>query len=108
MTSLHRLTVAALGCGCALSSVLAGDWPQWRGPNRDDISTETGLLKSWPAGGPALAWKARGMGIGFSSVSIADGWIRSNQNSWAHPVVANGRLYLRDQDVLLCYDLKPK
>jgi outer membrane protein assembly factor BamB len=31
---------------------------------------------------------------------------RSQQNSWAHPVVANGKLYLRDQDVLLCYDVK--
>ncbi len=31
---------------------------------------------------------------------------RSNKNSWAHPVVAGGRLYLRDQDVLLCYDLR--
>ena len=47
-----------------------GDWPQWRGPNRDGISTETGLLKSWPAGGPQLAWKATGLGRGYSSVSI--------------------------------------
>ena len=33
---------------------------------------------------------------------------RSSQNSWAHPVIANGKLYLRDQDVLLCYDVKQK
>ncbi|MCX7700294.1 MAG: hypothetical protein N2039_05410, partial [Gemmataceae bacterium] len=33
-----------------------GDWPQWRGPKRDDISQETGLLKSWPRGGPPLAY----------------------------------------------------
>ena len=30
----------------------AKDWPQWRGPKRDGVSTETGLLKQWPAGGP--------------------------------------------------------
>ena len=50
-----------------------GDWPQWRGPNRDGISKETGLLKQWPAGGPPLVWKATGAGGGYSSFSIADG-----------------------------------
>lgn len=50
-----------------------GDWPTWRGPKRDGISTETGLLKQWPAGGPPLAWKTRGCGVGYSSVSVADG-----------------------------------
>jgi outer membrane protein assembly factor BamB len=49
------------------------NWPQWRGPNRDGISTETGLLKQWPAEGPPLAWKATGAGRGFSSFSVANG-----------------------------------
>ena len=48
-------------------------WPQWRGPNRDGISKETGLLKQWPAQGPALVWKASGAGAGYSSFSIANG-----------------------------------
>jgi outer membrane protein assembly factor BamB len=48
----------------------AGDWPQWRGPNHDDISSETGLLQDWPEGGPKLAWEAKGLGTGFASVSI--------------------------------------
>jgi len=48
-------------------------WPQWRGPNRDGISKETGLLKQWPAEGPPLVWKATGAGSGFSSFSIANG-----------------------------------
>jgi outer membrane protein assembly factor BamB len=48
-----------------------GDWPQWRGPNRDDISTERGLLKKWPAEGPRLAWKANDLGNGYSTVAIA-------------------------------------
>lgn len=51
------------------------DWPQWRGPNRDGISQETGLLKEWPQEGPPLAWEAKGLGGGFSSVAIADGKI---------------------------------
>jgi outer membrane protein assembly factor BamB len=46
------------------------DWPQFRGPKRDDISPDKGLRKSWPADGPPLAWKAEGVGDGFSSVAV--------------------------------------
>ncbi len=53
----------------------AGDWPQWRGPHRDGRSAETGLLQEWPEGGPDLAWRAAGLGAGYSSVSIAGGKI---------------------------------
>jgi outer membrane protein assembly factor BamB len=48
-----------------------GDWSQWRGPKRDGFSTESGLLKEWPAGGPSLAWRATGLGAGFSTVAVA-------------------------------------
>lgn len=48
----------------------AGDWPQWRGPSRDGVSTEKGLLDEWPEDGPKLLWKATGVGVGFSSVSV--------------------------------------
>ena len=51
----------------------AANWPQWRGPNRDGISKETGLLKQWPAEGPPLVWKATGAGRGYSSFSISNG-----------------------------------
>jgi outer membrane protein assembly factor BamB len=56
-----------------LSDLAAGDWPQWRGPNRDGHSTDTRLLKNWPARGPRLVWKADGLGVGYSSVAIAKG-----------------------------------
>ena len=49
------------------------NWPQWRGPNRDGLSKETGLLKQWPAEGPPLVWKAAGAGRGYSSFSISNG-----------------------------------
>jgi len=62
------------GCGLVWPAQ-AQDWPQWRGPNRDSVSTETGLLKKWPEGGPRLLWMARGCGSGYSTVSIADGLI---------------------------------
>src|SRR5439155_15350270 len=46
------------------------DWPQFRGPKRDGHSPDKGLLKSWPEGGPPLAWKAEGVGTGFASVAV--------------------------------------
>ncbi len=49
----------------------AGNWPQWRGPARDGLSTETGLLQQWDADGPPLAWQSSGLGAGFSSVAVA-------------------------------------
>jgi outer membrane protein assembly factor BamB len=52
-------------------TALGGDWPQFRGPNRDDISQETGLLKSWPEDGPPLVWHIKGLGSGYSTVSVA-------------------------------------
>ena len=55
----------------------ADDWPQWRGPNRDGISRETGLLQAWPSAGPKRVWLSRDIGIGYSA-----------------PVVAKGRLFV--------------
>ena len=57
----------------AASGQTDGEWPQWRGANRDGISKETGLLKQWPDGGPPLVWKASGAGRGYSSFSISKG-----------------------------------
>ncbi len=56
-------------------SVAPGDWPQYRGPQRDNISTETGLLDKWPQGGPALVWQIDGLGEGYSSLSLVGGTI---------------------------------
>ena len=53
----------------------ADDWPQWRRPNRDGVSKEVGLLQQWPAGGPKLAWKATGLGSGWSTPSVARGQV---------------------------------
>ena len=42
----------------------ATDWPEYRGPNRDDCSPDTGLLKQWPKDGPPLFWKEPAKGSG--------------------------------------------
>ena len=77
MASRLLTTVAAL-CLC-LSTVIAtkpapaastSDWPQWRGPARDGISKESGLLKQWPASGPKLLWQLKDIGDGYSGPSV--------------------------------------
>jgi outer membrane protein assembly factor BamB len=68
------LLVLVIGAFFAVQSAAQStDWPQWRGPNRDGISKETGLLKQWPANGPLLLWKAKGAGSGYSSFAVANG-----------------------------------
>ena len=62
------LTILLTGTVC-----YADDRPQFRGPTRDGKSAETGLLKKWPEGGPEMLWSVDGLGIGFSSVAVADG-----------------------------------
>ena len=64
---------ALLGLASQAMAQTAAVWPQWRGPNRDGISKETGLLKEWPADGPSLVWKTTGAGRGYSSFSISGG-----------------------------------
>ena len=76
MKSMRVLLLAIVALLCLVGQVMAqatASWPQWRGPNRDGISKETGLLKQWPADGPPLVWKATGAGGGYSSFSISNG-----------------------------------
>jgi len=59
----------------AAGDLAPAEWSQWRGPERNGISREIGLLKSWPKGGPALVWKASNLGGGYSTPSFAGGKI---------------------------------
>jgi len=167
MRSLPTISVlAALTLWLAASVVSpapAADWPHWRGPDREAVSSETGLLTEWPAAGPRRLWTAEGLGNGYSSVTIVGGKIytmggsrrtgqavialdestgrkvwaakvsrtgqktqstpttseglvyalatdselpRQGGPAWAHPVVCNGKLYLRWADKLFCFDVK--
>ncbi len=79
--SIIALTLSTAGAGAGT------EWPGWRGANRDGKSDDTGLLKSWPTNGPALAWKATGLGQGFSSATVAGGAIFTSG-------IKGGHLYL--------------
>lgn len=86
--------LAAAPTNPAAAAPATGEWPRWRGPDGDDVSKETGLLKQWPDGGPKLAWE----------MDLPGG------DSQASVVIAGGRLYtmatVRNQGgSLVCIDL---
>ncbi|MCS6852181.1 MAG: PQQ-like beta-propeller repeat protein [Gemmataceae bacterium] len=57
----------------AENAATRSDWPQFRGPKRDGVSSDTGLLTSWPKEGPPLLWEAKGCGRGYASVAVTGG-----------------------------------
>src|SRR5262245_42084735 len=68
---MKSISLMSMACFLSISLVArADDWPQWRGPNRDDVSKETGLLKSWPKDGPKLLWTFDKAGVGFSGPAV--------------------------------------
>lgn len=99
---LTALSAVATLTGPAMPTVSAADWPQWRGPNRDDHSPDTGLLKKWPDGGPKRLWLFKDAGLGYAGFSIVGGRLftmglrgeqeyliaidtRTGQQAWSSP-----------------------
>src|SRR6266540_2841200 len=76
-----------------LLCITGADWPQYRGPNRDDVSRETGLLTAWPKDGPPLLWTFDTAGVGYSG-----------------PAIVGERVFLtggrEDQEFVFAIDLK--
>ena len=83
VASLATLTLS-------LTVATAADWPNYRGPNHDGISKETGWTTTWPADGPKALWKAK-VGMGFSSVVVAKGRAYTQGNA-------------QDTDTIFCFD----
>ncbi len=86
--------IVILFCGAA-SAQENGEWPSFHGLNRTNKSVETGLLKKWPTNEPELLFEIDGLGEGYSSVSVADGFI-----------FAAGRL--NDQTYVFVFDMNGK
>lgn len=70
ITSLGIILLSLSPAAFGQFATLSGAWPQFRGPLRDGVSADTGLLTEWPEGGPPLVWRARGAGRGYASVAI--------------------------------------
>src|SRR5512139_311340 len=82
MVALSRTRLAGacvlLAAGLlAPAAATAADWPQFRGPNRDGVSPETGLLRSWPQGGPKVQWSTP-VGQGYAAAAIVAGRVYFN------------------------------
>src|SRR5205807_9471962 len=76
-------TAAAVAVASLAAVVLparGADWPQWRGPERNGISAETGWLSHWPGSGPKRLWSAK-VGEGFSNVAVANGRLYTAGNA---------------------------
>ncbi len=89
--SVCRLLCALVICALCATVRAEGPWPQWRGPHRDDVSTETGLLQELPEGGPPQVWLFENCGSGYSG-----------------PAIVGERVYIlgarEGNDLLLCLD----
>ena len=76
---MNKSSRVAVGLSLSLCIIQQGlcaaafDWPQWRGPDRTDVSKETGLLKSWPAEGLKRVWLCETAGEGYAGPAIAGG-----------------------------------
>ncbi len=79
------------------SSALGEDWPQWRGPDSNGISSETGWLGNWPATGPKILWKKE-IGRGFATMSISKGRVYAMGNT------AKSKNDANQKDVVFCFD----
>jgi outer membrane protein assembly factor BamB len=86
------LRLGVVLCLFVATRVLADDWPQWRGPNRNGISREKGWLTNWPAEGPQQLWKAN-VGTGYSAMSVSKGKLFTMGNT-------------EDIDIVYCLDAK--
>jgi outer membrane protein assembly factor BamB len=80
MVMKTKAQLTALVVLLSVASVFTADWPQYYGPRRDGTSTEKGILRSWPRGGPKVLWTAP-VGIGYGG-----------------PIVSGGKVYLLDRD----------
>ena len=74
---MKLLCIAA--AGFVAGNLTAGDWPQWRGPDRNGISSEK-VSAVWPAEGPKVLWQAS-VGTGFSSLSVSQGRVYTMGNT---------------------------
>src|SRR6266850_4597258 len=66
----HLGLLAIIALPIVTLTLRAADWPQFRGPQRDGVSRETGLRKDWPADGPPLLWTYTGAGVGYSGPAV--------------------------------------
>src|SRR3954471_16826187 len=98
-----------LACTLLLAaSASVADWPQWMGPNRDDVWAETGIIERFPEGGPKVLWRKpihggfAGPGVAGGKVFVAD-YVRASGDNKPAPTKRND---LQGKERVLCLDAK--
>ncbi|MBW8039459.1 MAG: PQQ-binding-like beta-propeller repeat protein [Planctomycetes bacterium] len=86
---VFSFAAGAIGLGY-FATAQAADWPNWRGPNHNGISKETGWNADWPEAGPKVLWE-KTLGTGFASMSVSKGRVYAMGN-------------IKDNDILYCLD----
>ncbi len=94
LKSTQLMVFASMFALVLASAAQAADWPQYHGPNRDRISTESGWVTTWEGEGPAVKWRAR-LGPGYTSISVVDG-----------KVYVSGYDKAKGEDNIFCFDAK--
>jgi outer membrane protein assembly factor BamB len=84
------------------------DWQEPRKFGKGSVIYADGHLYLRQEGGPGTIALVEATPKGYTEVSRFNPPDRSRNQAWPHPAIANGKLYIRDQDVLLCYDIKAK
>ena len=92
IAKIYSRSIFLFLCFVAITSTYAQDWPQYQGPDRNAVSVQKNILRTWPQQGPEVLWTV-GVGIGFGG-----------------PVIKSGKVYLLDRDdnvgdKLRCFDL---
>lgn len=103
---LPGLAVLVLGL---FSVTRAADWPQWMGPNRDGVWSETGILEKFPPGGPTIPWRVK-IGGGYAGPAVAGGKVYvtdfltdADTYKLSNP---NKRAKIEGKERVLCLDAK--
>jgi outer membrane protein assembly factor BamB len=95
------IRTAVIAASAAAAAAFSSDWPSWHGDDRTNKSKETGLLKEWPKDGPKLLWTAKGLGDGYSGVTVSNGTIYSagtkNKGSFVYAFDKSGKLLWEKQ-----------
>ena len=89
-SSKSAIILISIFLAASYGIVQAADWPNYRGPNYDGISNETGWTADWPSDGPKVLWEAS-LGTGFASIAVSSGRAYSMGN-------------IDDNDILYCFD----
>src|SRR5271157_4692017 len=103
-----RMISALILASVVTCAARADDWPQWMGPQRDNVWREKGILESFPKAGPKVLWRAK-VANGYSGAAVADGLVFltdfvtdadvASKENWDHAKFPG-------KERVLCFDAK--